>query len=506
MENPLRGARTLVAVLDHHARTRPDALVFEFEDRKTTFADFDARTDRLANRLAQEGIGRGARIVYLGKNSDDFFVALFGAMKVGAVVVPVSWRLAPAEADYIVRDAEPALAVVGPEGEALAAALADALQGVPTLFTEAEGPDAFAGWFGQAADAPPAHHSEPDDLAVQLYTSGTTGRPKGAMLTQGSFVRHLGNMVEADVAWNRWSADDVSYLPMPVSHIGGTGWGLWGVYHGSHTVIERQFDIETAFDRIEQKGITKLFVVPSALQMMVRHERARSVDYSRIRNMNYGASPISPALLRECIAVFGCGFTQMYGMTETIGTVVALPPEDHAAPGTPKIRSAGTALPGVEIAVFSADGVRCGPGKIGEVALRSVAQMAGYWKLPHETARTIDAEGWLHTGDAGYLDEDSYLFIHDRIKDMIVSGGENVYSVEVEAALADHPAVANVAVIAVPSERWGEEVAAFVVLREGQAANAVDLVAFARGRLAGFKVPRSIHFIEALPRNPPARC
>lgn len=493
---------TLVAVARDHSRTRGGTVVFEFEDRLTDFATFEQRTNQIANAMLAAGLRPGDRVLYLGKNSDRFFEAMFGAMKIGAHIVPVGWRLSATETAYIAADADPKLVIVGPEGGPIAQALPQSCAAVRKLHVEPGNGASFDDWYVQADAGVPDYRPKPQDLAVQLYTSGTTGRPKGAMLTQGSFVLHLGNMFAADVAWNRWSSDDVSYLPMPLSHIGGTGWGIWGLYHGARTIIERVFDIEKTFDRIENKGVTKLFVVPSALQMMVHHPRARSIDYSRIRNMNYGASPISPALLRECLDVFRCGFTQMYGMTETIGTVVALAPEDHAMPGLPKIRAAGKPLPGVEIAILGADGTHLDPGGIGEVAIRSVAQMAGYWRLPQATAQTIDSEGWLHTGDAGYIDEDGYLFIHDRIKDMIVTGGENVYSVEVEAAIADHPDVADVAVIGIPSERWGEEVAAFVVLRPGRDTDAASIEAFVRTRLAGFKVPRTIGFVEELPRNP----
>lgn len=494
---------TLVDALAGHARERPDALVFSYEDRGHTFSGFDRLTNRLANRLSGCGIGKGDRIVWLGRNSDAFFIALFAAMKIGAVVVPVGWRLAPAEMAAIIADAAPALVLLGPDASAFAPLVEAHASRASVIWTEAgDGTPTLADFLNEAADSPVERRPRPEDLAIQLYTSGTTGRPKGAMLTQGSFATHLGTMARAGVSWNRWSADDVSYLSMPISHIGGAGWGIWGVFYGSHTIIERQFDIDAVFDRIERDRVTKMFLVPAAMQMMVRHPRARRTDYTSIRTMNYGASPISPALLRECIEVFGCGFTQMYGMTETIGTVVALPPEDHLDLSSPRLRSAGLPLPGVELAILDAEGNPLAAGGIGEVAIRSAARMAGYWRKPEETAKTIDADGWLHTGDAGYLDADGYLFIHDRIKDMIVTGGENVYSVEVEAVIADHPAVADVAVIGIPSERWGEEVAAFVVLRAGMAATADELDAFARTRLAGFKSPRSFRFVAELPRNP----
>jgi fatty-acyl-CoA synthase len=207
-------------------------------------------------------------------------------------------------------------------------------------------------------------------------------------------------------------------------------------------------------------------------------------------------------LLKECIDVFKCGFVQMYGMTETIGTIVALPPEDHHPEGGPRMLSAGKALPGVELAIIGDDGRRLPAGKIGEILVRSVAVMAGYWNLPEATAATLDSEGWIHTGDAGYLDEDGYVFIQDRIKDLIISGAENIYPTEVENALSEHPDIAEVAVIGVPDERWGEAVKAFVVLRPGRTPAEADLLAWTRGRIAGFKTPKSVEFVDALPRNP----
>jgi acyl-CoA synthetase (AMP-forming)/AMP-acid ligase II len=237
------------------------------------------------------------------------------------------------------------------------------------------------------------------------------------------------------------------------------------------------------------------------MQVVVRHPKAREVDYSRLKYMMYGASPMPLQLLRECIDVFGCGFVQLYGMTETTGSVTALGPEDHCREGKPRMSSAGKALPGVDLAILDESGARLPPGKVGEVAVRSVTNMQGYWKLPEATARTIGADNWLRTGDAGYLDEAGYLYIYDRVKDMIISGGENVYPAEVENAIFGHPDVAEVAVIGVPSERWGEEVKAMVVPRPGANRDPASIIAWARERIAGYKVPKSVDFIDALPRN-----
>jgi len=236
------------------------------------------------------------------------------------------------------------------------------------------------------------------------------------------------------------------------------------------------------------------------MQFVVRQPRAREVDFSRLKYMLYGASPIPAALLKECIEVFGCGFVQLYGMTETTGTIVALPAEDHVE-GLERMRSAGKALPGVELAILDADGNRLPPGEVGEIATRSGSNMVGYWNLPEATAKTLDSEGWLRTGDAGYMDKDGYLYIHDRIKDMIISGGENIYPAEVESAICDHPDVAEVAVVGVPDDKWGEAVKAIVVMKPGKKATPLDIINFTRQRIAGFKTPKSVDFIEALPRN-----
>ena len=229
-------------------------------------------------------------------------------------------------------------------------------------------------------------------------------------------------------------------------------------------------------------------MVPAAMQFVVRQPRARQVDFSRLKYMLYGASPIPAALLKECIEVFGCGFVQLYGLTETTGAIVALPPEDHVE-GSDRMRSAGKALLGVELAILDPDGKRLPPGEVGEIATYSGSNMVGYWNQPEATARTIDRDGWLRTGDAGYMDKDGYVYIHDRIKDMIISGGENIYPAEVESA------------IGVPDDTWGEAVKAIVVLRKGKQATASEIINFTRERIAGFKTPKSVDFIEALPRN-----
>jgi acyl-CoA synthetase (AMP-forming)/AMP-acid ligase II len=485
------------------AKTRGNAIAYEFEGRQTSFAEFDVLTIRVANALIAEGVRPRERIAYLGKNSDLYFELLLGAMKANVVMAPVNWRLAGPEIAFIVEDCSASVLFVGPEFIGLVEKLRPQLPSVRRFIaTEAGAPGwlNYAAWrdaqSGESANVPIGR----EDIAIQLYTSGTTGKPKGAMLSHANFL----NLVEAGKDekpdWNRWTEDDVSLVAMPIFHIGGSGWGVLGLYHGAKGVIAREFDPTKVLDFFEQSGITKLFMVPAAMQFVVRQPRARQVDFSRLKYMLYGASPIPAALLKECIEVFGCGFVQMYGMTETTGTIVALPPEDHIE-GLDRMRSAGKALPGVELVILDANGNRLPPGEVGEIATRSGSNMVGYWNLPEATAKTLDGDGWLRTGDAGYMDKDGYLYIHDRIKDMIISGGENIYPAEVESAICDHPDVAEVAVVGVPDEKWGEAVKAIVVMKPGKKAAASDIINFTRERIAGFKTPKSVDFIEALPRN-----
>ena len=485
------------------AKGRGNAMAFEFEGRQTSFIELDANTNRVANGLKALGVRPRERIAYLGKNSDIYFELLLGAMKANVVMAPVNWRLAGLEIAFIVEDCKAPALFVGPEFITQIRNIRAQLPSVRTVIaTEGGAPEwqDYAAWrHAQSADDPGVDIT-PRDIAIQLYTSGTTGKPKGAMLSHANFLSLVRAGAGERPDWNKWTEDDVSLVAMPVFHIGGSGWGVLGLYHGARGVIAREFDPTKVLDFFEQSGITKLFMVPAAMQFVVRQPRARQVDFSRLRYMLYGASPIPAALLKECIEVFKCGFVQMYGMTETTGTIVALAPEDHVE-GLDRMRSAGKALPGVELAILDADGNKLPPGEVGEIATRSGSNMAGYWNLPEATAKTLGSDGWLRTGDAGYMDKDGYLYIHDRIKDMIISGGENIYPAEVESAICDHPDVAEVAVVGVPDDKWGEAVKAIVVMKAGKAATPTEIINFARERIAGFKTPKTVDFIEALPRN-----
>jgi acyl-CoA synthetase (AMP-forming)/AMP-acid ligase II len=486
------------------ARTQPDRIALSFEGRETTYADFEKHTNQVANALIAADVKQGDRVAFLGKNSDTYFEVFFGTAKMGGVTAPINWRLAGPEVAYILRDSRAPILFVGPEFIDVVKKIAGECPDLKTIVaTEAKAGNwpAYAEWRDANTDAMPQHRLEPASDALQLYTSGTTGRAKGVMLSAGNLVSLQDVMDRTGAEWANWSPSDVSLVAMPVGHIAGTGWGFWTLVRGAKAIIVRDFDPGRILDLIEREKINKLFLVPSALQAVVNHPRAREVDYAHLQYISYGASPIPLALLRECVAVFGCGFIQMYGMTETTGTIVALPPEDHTMEDSAKMRSAGKPLPGVEVVILDASGKRLAAHEVGEIAVRSSSNMKGYWNQPEATEATIDKDGWLRTGDAGYVDEEGYLYIHDRVKDMIISGGENVYPAEVENAIYGHPDVAEVAVIGVPSQRWGEEVKAIIVPKPGRTPREEDVIAWARERIAAFKAPKSIEVIEAFPRT-----
>jgi long-chain acyl-CoA synthetase len=496
--------RTLGDIARYHAGRSPRAVALSFEGRETDYAAFEQHSSRVASRLLDKGLSKGRRLAYIGKNSDYFFEVLFGAAKIGAVLCPIGWRLAPAEMAFMLDDSGAELLFAGREVEAQvreAVRLLNRPIEVIALESTDGSVEPFETWRNRGEPREVDFRPSEEDVVLQLYTSGTTGRPKGAMLAHRSILSVRREAARAEFNWNIWSADDVSLAAMPVSHVGGSVWGIIGLFNGAKTIIAREFDPSKVLDFIEQYGISKIFMVPTALRVVLSQPRVRQVDFSRLRYIIYGSSPMPLDLLRQCLDVFGCGFCQAYGMTETSGTIVYLPPEDHDPAGNRRMRAAGIPMPGVEIKIVDESGERVPHDTVGEIVTRSQANMVGYWKLADATSRTLGSDGWLRTGDAGYMDEDGYLYISDRIKDMIISGAENIYPAEIENVIHDHPAVADVAVIGVPDEKWGEAVKAIVVLHPGAGADASDIIAFVRSRVAGFKAPKSVDFVESLPRN-----
>jgi long-chain acyl-CoA synthetase len=287
---------------------------------------------------------------------------------------------------------------------------------------------------------------------------------------------------------------------MPLYHIGGAGYAMVVLYSGASLVVTRDFIPAQVLELIEKRRVTHSFFVPAMLNFMLQQPGCDRTDFSSLRAILYGASPIPEDLLQRSLEVFGCSFIQAYGLTETTGAVALLSGEDHERQGE-RLRSCGRPVGGNELRVVDGDGRALAVGEVGEITVRGPSVMKGYWNRPEATSESI-REGWFHTGDAGYFDTDGYLYIHDRVKDMIVSGGENIYPAEVESVLFSHPAVADVAVIGVPDERFGEAVKAIVVLEPDVEATAEEIMSFCKGKIAGYKRPRSVEFTDALPRNP----
>ena len=491
-------------IVRYHAARKPDGLAVWFEARSTSWRELDHNTSRVANALIAAGVQPGDRVAFVGKGNDEFFELMFGIAKAGAVFVPVGWRLAAPEIVQIVDDAEAKALFVGVDQ---LSRIDEFRAGMPhvKVFIGMEasgvGLSTFANWRDAQSNRDPELPVGQGDVALQLYTSGTTGKPKGVMLSHRNLLVGRREAMEHKMPWNTWTESDVNLVAMPLGHIGGVGWAIVGFFNGATTILLREFLPGAVLDAIEHRGISKMFMAPAALQILLAQPRVREIDYSRVRYILYGASPIALDLLRQATEVFGCGFAQQYGMTETTGTVVYLPPEDHTPEGNKRMRGAGLPMPGVEIRITGADRQVLGPDEIGEIETRSIANMVGYWKQPDATRETVDNDGWLRTGDAGYLDADGYLYIQDRFKDMIVSGAENVYPSEVESAIYGHPSVADVAVIGIPDDRWGEAVKAVVVLKPGFDFDADSIIAFARTRIAAYKAPKSVDLVDVLPRN-----
>lgn len=497
-------AASFCEIVREHARLSPGTPAFTYGEEVLTFAALDEGSNRTANGLLALGVGKGDRIAFLGKNHPLYFEALVAAARIGAVMTPVNWRLAAPEVAYILGNCEAKVAFVG-EGFA---GMLGAVQG-QTMVEHVIGIDApdhqgtdYREWRDAQSAEPPRVSIALEDEALQLYTSGTTGKPKGAVMTNRSILSSRAGVEGTPRHWQEPVEGDVTLLAMPCFHISGTGTGIGTMVAGSNSIVLPEYDPTKALDLIENFNISKIFLVPAAIQILLNHPRVREVDFSRLKFITYGASPIPLELMKEAMEVLGCGFVQMYGMTETSGTIVALDPADHVPEGSPRMRSVGTPLAGVEIKVIDEDGNEVPTGTVGEIATRSAKNMARYYNNPEATAETIDEDGWLRTGDAGYLDEDGYLYIHDRVKDMIISGGENVYPAEVENALYAHPQIADVAVIGVPDPKWGEAVKACVVVKDGAELTEAEVIAHARQHIAGYKCPKSVDFIAALPRNP----
>ena len=504
---------TVAGLIRRLARSRSDHEMLVAGEVRRTWSEEYRWACRVAQACRRDGLVAGDRVALLDRNGLPYFDVLFGGALLGAVNVAVNWRLAPAEMAAIIDDAAACILVVHADYLPALAQMASALPAVRRIVVledpGATGPCpdpraiSYDQWLDGCPESDPGHVGGPQEVSMQLYTSGTTGLPKGVMLTNAN----LSTAVSEAGRTFSITADTVSLVAMPLFHIGGSGWALCGMSRGGRSVILRDVDPARLLELIATERITEMFVVPAVLMALLAAPTLPSTDLTSLRHIFYGASPISEDVLIRCMATFGCGFNQVYGMTETTGAITALRAEDHD-PGGPRqhlLRSAGRPHPGVEIRIVDPDSLGDADlGQVGEVWTRGPYNMAGYWGKSEETAATVVADGWLRTGDAGYLDAEGYVYLHDRMKDMIVSGGENIYPAEVENVLLSHPSVVDAAVIGVPDDRWGETVKAIVVPAAGTGGviDAAAVMAHCRRHLAHYKAPTSVDTIDVLPRNP----
>jgi acyl-CoA synthetase (AMP-forming)/AMP-acid ligase II len=483
--------------LHRAVQQQPDEVMTICGARRRTFREVAGRVARLAGALRELGVGDGDRVAMLALNSDRYNEYLLAVPWAGAVLNPVNFRWSVAEIAYSLCDSASRVLLVDDMFAPMLPALREAVPGLATVIGAGDGPapDGALDYEDLIAAAEPVEDRRRggDELAGLFYTGGTTGFPKGVMLSHANLgISWLGSAASGYMA--RPGSRTLHAAPM--FHLADlTVWGITLLVGGSHVILPA-FDPAAVLSAIETEQVTDALLVPTMIQLVVDHPGIGRYDLSSLRAVLYGASPIPQPVLERAMKAFpGTSFTQAYGMTELAPVATLLGPADHEAG---RLRAAGRAAPHAEVRVVDADDAEVPAGVVGEIIVRGGHVMQGYWNQPDETASALRG-GWMHTGDGGYLDEQGYLYVVDRLKDMIVSGGENVYSAEVENAVARHPAVAQCAVIGVPDPDWGERVHAVVVLHPGTTLTAAELREHVKTLIAGYKAPRSMEITDALP-------
>lgn len=489
--------RFIFDAIREFADSRGESTALIYGDRQSSYTELAQRIDRVATGLSSLGLKPQSRIAILTGNNDYFFEIWLGAALGGFVLTPINARLAPPEVLYIVNDSRAEVLFVDKPFQPLVEGIAGELSSIRHIISL----DHHTAWpsYAEWRDEQPPEKFQaggsPADTMVQMYTSGTTGFPKGVELNHSSVIACARGMM----GLGAWKPGEVVLVTAPLFHTAGSAWASSALQSGGTVVLLRETTPASILNAFDRNRVTEVLLVPAVIQMLLQSPELSGKDLSSLKRILYGASPISVPVLREAMEKFGCEFEQGYGLTETVGPVAMLRPEDHLHDD--KLRSCGKAIPGSEIRVVDPDGQDCAPGDVGEIIVAGVQVMNGYWKRPDDTAAAI-RDGWFHTGDAGYFDADGYLYIHDRLKDMIVSGAENVYPAEVERALQHCPGIADVAVIGVPDAQWGESVKAVVVPQPGANVSPNEIIDYARAKIAAFKCPKTVDIVDAIPRNP----
>lgn len=483
----------------HWAKVKPDREAITYLSRTWTWSQFDDRIRRVAGALAARGVGRGDIVAFLDKNHPACVEVTLAAGSLGAATAIVNFRLAGDEIDYVLNDSGAKVLFVGAELLPAVTAIRDRLPGVTDLIeVKPEGDDEYEALLAAATPVQRSPEVQSDDTVVVMYSSGTTGQPKGAAISHANLIAHTMN------AFDDWpfNEGDKNLVSMPLFHVGGTSYMQFGLHNGAPSYMTRDVDGAALAGGI-LAGANRTFLVPAVLAKVLETGPDAVKLFEALKTFAYGASPMPLPLLREALKAWPeTDFIQVYGLTEVCGVATRLGPEDHRGSNEQRLVSAGKPIQGVEVRIVDPDSLQDAPtGKQGEIWFRTPQLMKGYLNKPEATAEAITPDGWFRTGDVGRLDADGYLFVEDRIKDMIITGGENVYSIEVERILAEHPAVVEVAVFGVPDDKWGEAVKAVVAL-EGDGVDEAGLIAWARKHLAAYKCPKTVDIIDALPRNP----
>jgi long-chain acyl-CoA synthetase len=495
---------SIVEGLKKSARQNPDKIASICGAIRLTFREVDERVNRLSSALAGLGIGKGDRVAILALNCHQFYEFYYAVPQLGAVVVPINFRLPSHEVKYIVEHSGSRVVAVDQALLPVIESVRADLDGVEHFILMGNEP--CEGYFSyeellarDTADFDAPEVSD-DELLGLFYTSGTTGEPKGVMLSHRNM---LANITNSEGVYN-YLPTDIYLHAAPMFHLADGAAVFTHTANGATQAFIPRFEPKQVLETISRERVSLLLLVPTMINFLLHQPELESYDLSSLRHMTYGASPIAPDLLRRAMKVFDCSFGQGYGLTEASPLLTVLTSDDHMAPGAAgerRLASCGKPVAGVDVRVVKEDGSDAKPGEVGEIIARGPNIMLGYWKRPEDTENVL-RDRWLYTGDLATVDEDGYIYLVDRKKDMIVTGGENVFSTEVEAVLYSHPAIKEAAVIPVPDEDWGEAVHACVVLRDNKQTTAEELIEFCRDQLANYKVPRSIEFIDGeLPKG-----
>jgi len=488
------------------ARTFPERLAIAYGDYQLTYKQANERINQLANALGGLGIEKGSKVAILLHNCPEFLETLFACFKAGIGTVPTNFRLHPKECSFIIDNSEAVAVVLGDDFRDSLYALKDEMPAVKyyiSITQPLEGMLQYETLLKEQSQNFVDVDVERDDLAWLFYTSGTTGQPKGAMLTHHNLMTMTMNFF-ADMA--PLGPEDAILHAAPLSHGSGL-YSLPNVAKGAANVILRSktFDPKLVFETIQRRKVTNMFMAPAMIKRLMTSPEIDKFDLSSLTCIHYGGAPIYVEDLKASVRKLGRVFVQLFGQAESPMTISYLRKEEHLIEGTEErmkhLTSAGIPRTDVEVKIVNDKDEELPPGQMGEIVVRGEVVMKGYWRNPQATAETLRG-GWLHTGDLGIMDEKGYVYILDRAKDMIISGGENIYSREIEDVILRHPAVHEVAVIGVPDKVWGEAIKAIVALKEGQMATQEEIINFCKGYLASYKKPKSVEFVDTIPKNP----